>query len=163
MNDDITRALRDLLVTKTKQTDPTRETGRQELQAVIGNNVFDGRLPRCSANSVLMLSAVSDNPVGAIDQPIDFTEIVIDVELYMRDSDQIAAAKTTRVVGTALRKWLHKFRGRLNARVCTQGIFYETGPVLSPLRASDASGNWRYRSIITYRMGVEICSASGVS
>ena len=160
---DIIRAVRDFLVTDTVQSDAIREQGRQAFQAEIGENVFEGRLRRASSRSAIVLSSLSDNPEGAIDQPIDFTAIILEVELYLRDTDEITAAARTRTVATALRQWLHKYRGPLNGTVSTDGIFYESGPILSMLRASDASGNWKYRSIINYRMGVPIASASGVS
>ena len=160
---DIIRAFRDFLVTNTVQPDAKREEGRNEFQAVVTQNVFDGRLRRCPAQRAVVLTALSDNPEGAVDQPVDFTQIVVDLELYMRDTDVSSAAATTRTVSTALRKWLHKYRGPLNGSVNTDGIFYEAGPILRPLTATDASGNWKYRSIITYRLGVPIATASGVS
>lgn len=160
---DIIRAVRDFLVTDTTQPDAKREEGRQEFQTVIAQNVFDGRLRRCPAPRAVVLTALSDNPEGAVDQPVDFTQVTLDIELYMRDTDESAAAAVTRTVSTALRKWLHKYRGPLNGTVKTDGIFYETGPILRPLQANDASGNWKYRSIITYRMGVPIATPAGVS
>ena len=160
---DIIRGVRDLLVTTTRQTDPVRETGRREFQGAVRNNVFDGRLKRCPAPLAVAVTSLSDTPEGAIDQPVDFTQVVVDIELFIRDTSEQTASYHTRVVSTALRKWLHKYRGRLNATLSTDGIFYETGPILRPLRATDASGNWKYRSIVTYRMGVPITTPAGVN
>ena len=160
---DILRGFRDFLVTDQAQTDTIREEGRQEFQGVIGENVFDGRLRRAPAQRAVFLSSLSDDPLGAIDQPVDFTQDIVDLELYMRDDDSSAAAAVTRTVSTGLRKWLHKYRGQLNATISTQGIFYESGPILRPLRPQDASGNWKYRAIITYRLGVNIATPSGVN
>lgn len=160
---DIIRGFRDFLVSDTVQPDAKREEGRQQFQAVVAQNVFDGRLRRCPAARAVVLTALSDNPEGAVDQPVDFTQVIVDLELYMRDTDVSAAAAVTRTVSTSLRKWLHKYRGALNASVSTDGIFYESGPILRPLPATDASGNFKYRSIITYRMGVPISTPAGVS
>ena len=149
-------------LTRCNRTRSARK-GRQEFQQIIEDNVFDGRLVRSPAKRAVVVSSLSDAPEGAVDQPVDFTQVVIDLELYMRDTDESGAAAVTRTVATGLRKWLHKYRGQLNASVATDGIFYESGPILRPLRSTDASGNWKYRSIITYRMGVPISTPAGVS
>ena len=156
-------ALREFLLGDVRRLDNVREQGRKTFKDIVGTNIFDGRLPRCSANVAVVLSQISDDPERAVGSPAGFTLYVVELEFSARDSATMSGSKAARRAEQALRQWITQYRGRLNADVTAQGIWYESGPSETPAPATDASGNWKFRYSTTYSIGATVLLPTGAN
>ncbi len=159
----IVRALRDFLVETAQLNDPVRADGLRVFRDEVRSHVYEGHIPRAHTGPLAVtLTMISEQDFNGIASPAPFVAAIIQVIIWAKDTDEISGATRGRLVARALRRMLTQYRGPLNDEVEVQTIGSEGGASEQLLRPSDASGNWNYRYIITYMLGVPIEVPTGV-
>lgn len=165
---DVVAAFRDFLLRDEPMNDRVREAGteaeregddpggRQGLRRIVGWRVFDGRVPRGTPGTVAVtLEQISEITYSTVSHPAELVSPFIDINVWARDTDEDNGAERARKVVSCLRQYLMQYRGPLNDEVNVQTIKLEGGPNLFTQQAKDASGNWIYRYLSTWMLGVE--------
>lgn len=160
----IVKAFRDFLLDTTVLNDSVRDGGRQVFQDAVQWRVSDGRIPRSKGGVVAVtLSQIEEESFGTISVPLPLVATVIQVTIWAKDTDELSGAERGRAVAASLRDMLVQYSGALNDDVSVQTIMSQGGASEQLLRPSDASGNWAFRYIATYRLGVPIAVPAGAS
>ena len=177
---DLTLAFRDFLLRDAPMNDPVREAGaaderdggdpggRQAIRNIVGWRIFDGREHRGPAKGVsgavaITLEASSELTWGTVSAPAPIVAPFVDISVWARDTDEISGAERARKLHSALRQYLSQYQGPLNDDVDTQTIKHEAGPNQITIRPSDASGNWTYRYLSTWMLGIAIEMPTGAN
>lgn len=160
----IVKAFRDFLLETTSLNDSVRDDGRQVFQDAVKWRVSDGRIPRSKSGGVAVtLLQIGEDSFSALASPLALVATAIQITIWAKDTDEESGAERGRVVARALRRMLVQYNGSLNDDVSVQTIMSEGGASEQLLRPSDASGNWTYRYITTYRLGVAVSVPAGAN
>lgn len=160
----IVQAFREFLRSDEAMNDAVRESGREEMRDIVRSNIWDWRVPRSvTAATAITLELASETDYGAIDSPAAILDVLVDLNIWAKDTDETSGADKAARVSTALRKMLVQYAGPLNDEVSVQTITRISGPRERPTRPTDASGNWNFRYLITFKLGVPIATPAGAN
>lgn len=164
---DAVLAFRDFLLRDEPMNDAVREAGthaeqdgndpggRQGLRRIVDDRVFDGRIPRGTMGAVaITLEQIGEITYSAVASPARIYAPLVDINVWARDTDSQNGAERARKLISCLRQYLSQYRGPLNDELETQTIKLEGGPNLFTQQARDASGNWTYRYLSTWMLGI---------
>lgn len=163
IQEDIILAFRDFLLNTEGLRDPVRDEGRIVMQDIVRWRVYDGRVPRASGPVAITLSQSSEITFSTINAPAPVLGFLVDLSVWAKDTDEQSGAERARAVLSGLRKMLIQYAGPLNDDVSVQTITLEGGPNELPVRPVDASGNWNFRYLTTYMLGVPIRVPAGLN
>lgn len=160
----IVKAFEEFLLRDEPMIDDLREEGRLVLRDIVRWRIWKGRLPKARAGPIaITLELVSELDYAAIDSPAALLEVIIDCNVWARDTDEISGTDNGAKVNDALRKMVVQYHGRLNDEFDVQTIKREAGPREFAMRPSDASGNWIFRSLTTFMLAVPIKVPTGAN
>ncbi len=160
----IVQAFREFLRRDEAMNDPVRELGREEMRGIVRSNIWDWRVPKSVTHPVaITVELASETDHGAIDGPAAILDVLVDLNIWARDTDESSGGDKAARVSTALRRMLVQYQGPLTDEVSVQTITRISGPRERPTRPTDASGNWNFRYLITFKLAVPITVPAGAN